>query len=137
MNKNLNELRNEFPELYEHIAFECNSGWYELLRKLSIQIREHLKDCDEAQSWNEFRVEQVKEKYGTLRYYVDNACNDIYKFIHEAEDASCNTCEECGKPGMEFDLGWTYTRCPVCLKQLKEYLELGKMRHVDGELNHE
>lgn len=68
-----------------------------------------------------FSVTQVKEKYGTLRYYT-NFCNDnIDKFIEEAERASSKTCETCGKPGKTVAPNrWYFTACKKCLKDYNE-----------------
>jgi hypothetical protein len=55
-------------------------------------------------------VDQVKEKFGTLRYYCSG--NDrIYRFIHLAEILSSAICETCGKPGKLYTNGWWYTAC--------------------------
>jgi hypothetical protein len=60
------------------------------------------------------RVEQVKEKFGTLRYYC--AGNDrIFAFIHMAEQLSKITCEDCGKPGKLRRTAWLITLCDECL----------------------
>jgi hypothetical protein len=63
------------------------------------------------------RVDQVKEKFGTLRYYC--AGNDrIFAFIRMAEQLSAITCEFCGKPGeLREDEGWMTTLCDDCNKK--------------------
>ncbi|MEK7090164.1 MAG: hypothetical protein AAB930_01100, partial [Patescibacteria group bacterium] len=43
-------------------GFECGDGWFGLIKKLC----EKLKDLD----LKDFRVTQVKEKFGGLRFYV-------------------------------------------------------------------
>lgn len=42
---------------------------------------------------------QVKEKFGTLRFYMDYATDEMYKLIEEAEAKSAITCELCGAFG--------------------------------------
>jgi hypothetical protein len=54
---------------------------------------------------------QVKEKFGTLRFYVDAADSEIYAMINVAESMSARTCEVCGSPGTQNDYGWISTLC--------------------------
>ena len=54
---------------------------------------------------------QVKEKYGTLRFYVNGATDAQYNYIDFAELMSGRTCEECGKPGQTYYMGWHRTLC--------------------------
>jgi hypothetical protein len=58
-----------------------------------------------------FAVDQVKEKFGTLRFYCPG--NDrIYKYVHMAEELSALMCEVCGKPAkLESPSGWYSTVC--------------------------
>jgi len=58
-----------------------------------------------------FRVMQVKEKFGTLRFYCPG--NDkIYRYVKFAESLSAVTCEVCGKRGKrECVSGWYKTVC--------------------------
>jgi hypothetical protein len=45
------------------------------------------------------RVEQVKEKFGCLRFYTNTCTELIQALIEAAEDESLRTCEVCGQPG--------------------------------------
>lgn len=54
---------------------------------------------------------QVKEKFGTLRFYIDYGDDSVYAFIAMAESMSARTCETCGKPGKLRGTGWVYTSC--------------------------
>jgi hypothetical protein len=59
-----------------------------------------------------FAVTQVKEKFGTLRFYTNSSNAMINKFINLAEALSAMTCEECGEPGQLGErYGWYSTRC--------------------------
>jgi hypothetical protein len=60
---------------------------------------------------------QVKEKYGTLRFYMNYATDAMYDAISEAEDLSAATCEECGKPGKVVGKGWLMCRCQECAEK--------------------
>lgn len=119
----LDKLREEFPELYSHICFECGNGWYDLLRHLSLEIVNHLKSHhnDDDDSFEEmFSINKVKEKFGGLRYYASGACGHIQDLMWEAEEKSLSICENCGKEGSLHDIGWIYVRCDECLKELQK-----------------
>lgn len=54
---------------------------------------------------------QIKEKFGGLRFYVDNISGEVQDFIWEVEDRSLGICEVCGKEGKPRDGGWIKTLC--------------------------
>lgn len=56
-------------------------------------------------------VSQVKEKFGTLRFYVDRGNDEIHAMINMAESMSARTCEVCGSPGKSNSHGWITTLC--------------------------
>lgn len=64
----------------------------------------------------EYKILQVKEKFGGLRYYFDtNKTGVVSKIMHalanEAERRSTHVCETCGKWGETRDLSWIRTLC--------------------------
>lgn len=73
----------------------------------------------------EYTVEQVKEKFSSLRFYT-NAVNDkVDELIREAEEKSHYTCEACGKVENKQTSGkkvrgWLYNRCDECFKEVIE-----------------
>jgi hypothetical protein len=57
-------------------------------------------------------VVQVKEKFGTLRFYVDGASREQDRYISFAEGLSSTICEECGSMHAEtYTMGWHRTLC--------------------------
>ena len=67
-----------------------------------------------------FAVSQVKEKFGTLRYYC--SVNDrIQHLVDLAEICSAHTCELCGKysDGVSSNHGWLSTLCKEHAKERK------------------
>lgn len=56
-------------------------------------------------------VVQVKEKYGTLRFYVRSADDRVSALIDFAEAMSGCTCEVCGDVGKSDNAGWIKTHC--------------------------
>jgi uncharacterized membrane protein len=56
-------------------------------------------------------VDQVKEKFGTLRFYYTGGDEYISGITSMAEAMSSVTCEICGKPGQTSSGGWLKTTC--------------------------
>lgn len=54
---------------------------------------------------------QVKEKYGTLRFYYDGGDDYIRGLVSMAERMTAITCEVCGNAGKVNDEGWITVRC--------------------------
>lgn len=57
---------------------------------------------------------QVKEKFGSLCFYVDHYDPIISKIISFAGTMSEVTCETCGSPGHQSKGGWIKTLCTKC-----------------------
>jgi hypothetical protein len=58
------------------------------------------------------RVVQVKEKYGTLRFYTECSTDWYEDLINFYEYKSGDICEQCGEKGtVRSDLGWILTLC--------------------------
>lgn len=60
---------------------------------------------------NDYRISQVKEKYGSLHWYDDGASEEVYDIINTYEKLSEHTCCVCGKPATKISKGWI---CPYC-----------------------
>lgn len=121
-------LIEECPLLYKNgIIFECGIGWYDIIRDLSIKIERILEDYEEANPQPEdedcdmieiFAI-QVKEKYGTLRFYLSFETDEIADLILEAEALSSQTCEVCGDDGKMRGEKWYFVRCDKCYMEKK------------------
>ncbi len=57
---------------------------------------------------------QVKEKYGTLRFYMCCETLEITNLIEEAEALFLQTCENCGSPGKIRGNKWILVKCDDC-----------------------
>ncbi len=68
-------------------------------------------------------ITQVKEKFGSLRFYVGGASHKVLERIDQAELLSSTICEKCGDAGKTSDWGkgWWLT---LCEKHGKERQEL-------------
>lgn len=90
-------------------GFECMDGWYGLLVSLLTEISKETVP-------ENFVIAQIKEKFGSLRFYVDNSTTEIYNIISKYEKLSETTCEVCGKTGklQRGNTGWYSVRCDNC-----------------------
>jgi hypothetical protein len=112
--KNTKHLHESYPLLYDYpIYFECGDGWFDILDRLSSKIEKLLKEQKEKYPNDEIfpSVAQVKEKFGTLRFYITVAIDEIYNLIDEAEKESSKICEICGKEGKLNNGPWYQTLC--------------------------
>jgi len=106
-------LKEKYTPFFDNLAFgfECGPGWYDLLEKLTQDIVAII----EKKGLEDVYASQVKEKYGTLRFYMSQETDDIADLIEEAEELSEKTCEVCGEPGTLGQKGyWLCVRCENC-----------------------
>lgn len=89
------------------LSFECGGGWRFLLGDLLQRIAATLSD-EEKQ---EFQISQIKEKFGTLRFYTYGGSDRIDALVESAERASEITCDVCAGRGRIRNSGWVSVRC--------------------------
>lgn len=96
-----------------------DAGWYPLVIATDAQL-------DRLDP--HYRVHQIKEKFGTLRYYFQASGDDpdpvlleaMDAITDDAEHASAITCERCGQPGILHQSPGirVKTLCASCAEQL-------------------
>jgi hypothetical protein len=93
-------------------GFECGDGWFNVINKLCYNIQRHI-DWENRNGTvvPQVVVDQVKEKFGTLRFYYTGGDDYISGLVDMAEGMSGVTCEECGNPGKSRSGGWIRTLC--------------------------
>lgn len=139
MNKKLDaKLCSDFPVLYQERnlpmtetcmcwGFDVGDGWYPLVYQLSKFITSQVENEKSRAKYDKkpqediekisVVAEQVKEKYGTLRYYwrgvgLSRATEErIEGAVSFAEWMSAYICEDCGNPGETRGGGWLRTLC--------------------------
>ena len=112
-------------------GFECGDGWYNIIDQLMGNIQHHIywkeRQREVAIRFNskaasgemrevpeeisQVTVDQVKEKFGTLRFYYTGGDDYIDGLVSMAESMSGVTCETCGNPGKSTGGGWIKTVC--------------------------
>lgn len=113
-------LVRDFPTIFKNwrgdmtktcLAFglEVSEGWNQLIR----QLCEDIMKCNGSEN---LVAEQVKSKYGKLRFYYIGGTQEISELVRRAEDESLNTCEICGSKDKVTTNGksWVSTLCEKC-----------------------
>ena len=93
-------------------GFECGDGWFNIINQLCANIQHHIdwKNRNE-EVVPQVTVDQVKEKFGSLRFYFTGGDEYIRGMATMAESMSGVTCEQCGNPGSTVGRGWLTTLC--------------------------
>jgi len=111
-------------------GFDHGDGWYQIIDSLCGQIQHHIdwshKNHKWSLEWNQEHpddqrpvrepvpqvvADQIKEKFGTLRFYYHGGDDMIDGMVRMAESWSANACEECGNHGRTRYGGWHRTLC--------------------------
>lgn len=103
----------KFPLKHAHTAMpiigsslgSCGEGWSGLLADCIVELFNA--------GWNG-EISQIKEKYGTLRFYVGASTNAMETIISKYEAVSAKTCEICARKGRMCGKGWWNTYCKSC-----------------------
>ncbi|MCM1298278.1 MAG: hypothetical protein NC203_02985 [Firmicutes bacterium] len=122
---------------YVGYGCECGGGWYDLLYGMCGEITEAYKKHGQPV---DIVVDQIKEKFGTLRFYyhhegqekginaidflgasirISSKDTELHRkisgIVDKWEKKSAEVCERCGKPGvLRKDLSWVLTLCDDC-----------------------
>lgn len=118
-----NEKQRQYAIDYNSMATQAKSGNFDLFEK------EHESNTNTAYKEKrlaeivagDFRkvpdaipqviLDQVKEKFGTLRFYYQGGDDYISGMVSLAESLTAVTCEECGSTGKQRGGGWVRTLC--------------------------
>jgi hypothetical protein len=117
------EKQRQYAMDYNRMAAQCKTGNFDLFEKNmeSVVDQAYKEKKLGAIVAGEFRavpesipqvtLDQVKEKFGTLRFYYTGGDDIIDGMVRMAESMSGVTCEECGNPGETKGQGWVVTLC--------------------------
>jgi len=95
----------EFKKHYRD-SFPVGPGWRPLIEKLVDDITKLDPTVE---------ITQIKEKFGTLRFYIAGGQDEVYDLIEKAEMESGKICEECGtQDEVTTEGGWVLTLCKKC-----------------------
>lgn len=141
--QNTQRLYRDFPRLFRKRdgamawGIACGDGWVGLICELSRGIEDKSREFGLLpESDISPVVVQVKEKFGTLSFYLDFPSGDnddktfisaIRQLVIRAADQSSKTCERCDHPSMLRRGGWWHAYCDSC----EEDYQSGKRRGQD------
>jgi hypothetical protein len=124
-------VRDDIRRSLMAFGFDVGDGWFKLLRGGMQRIKSHIEDAfdyPDRRYPHKFEVQQVKEKYGTLRFYTWGGDSHVDAIIRGMELASSYICEDCGASGeIRPDLFWIRTLCDSCYASRLEPLIAGQI----------
>jgi hypothetical protein len=120
------EKQRKWATEYNEMAAQAKTGNFELFEEtMKAQPDDEYKEKRLAEivagdfrevpeSIPQVTLDQVKEKYGTLRFYYSGGDDVIDGMVRMAESMTEVTCEECGNVGERRGGGWIHTFCTPC-----------------------
>lgn len=87
---------------FDTLMTQVPTGWKSILHK-GFQEMFHL-------GWDG-EIRQIKEKFGSLRLYVQNETSEIEEIISRMEDETESVCSVCGGPRTKTSSGWIKHYC--------------------------
>jgi hypothetical protein len=118
---------------YNEMVTECQAGNFDLFETDHSSLSQEYKDKrlgeiiaggrrELPEMVPQVTLDQVKEKFGTLRFYYSGGDDYISGLVSMAESMSGVTCESCGNTGERKGGGWIKTICEPCEdKRAAEY----------------
>ena len=109
-------------------------GWKKAFgEQLCEEIQNELNKMDPVLA-SDYRILQIKEKYGSLCWYCNWDTDEISKIIRKYEKLSERTCVKCGAPATKISLGWISPWCDECAK---EVIKCDNLINIEDYFNEE
>jgi hypothetical protein len=119
--KFVEELHRKYPTMFsgQYGGVCVGEGWWPIIDSLCSQIQSHLKHRnglatqypDQHEPVKEVVIDQIKEKFGGLRFYYEGGDDTIHGMVRMAESWASHSCESCGNVGKRVGGGWVRTLC--------------------------
>jgi hypothetical protein len=110
----MDEKYEEITKKYENILscpIECNYGWLDIINYAC----RHISSRVVKMNYTDFKIIQIKEKFGSLRMYTASSDDYINGIVAMATSMSICVCEVCGNKGStRTDKPWVRTLCNEC-----------------------
>lgn len=97
-------------------AEDIPTGWYKAFGEQMIDELNCL-----LEKWcfaDKYKIVQIKEKYGSLRWYDSGIpqymTEEYYQWLDKYETLSSKTCISCGKPATHMTKGYVRPLCDDC-----------------------
>ena len=89
------------------------------------EIKQSLLKTGGRKALKTYRIVQIKEKFGGLRWYDAWSTDEIlHTIIPKYEKLSFETCINCGKPAKYVSKGWISPYCEDCVKDKDKYIPI-------------
>ena len=109
-------MEKSYPKMYsgKYGGFAVGKGWYPIIERLSSSIQQHIEwKNKDSEVCPQVIVEQIKEKFGGLRFYYQGGDEYISGLVSMAESWAGIACEDCGGIGKRRGGGWVRTLCDL------------------------
>jgi hypothetical protein len=109
-----NKMETTYPKMFagKYGGFAVGAGWYPILETLCANIQSHIDwRVKQGKDIAQVEVDQIKEKFGGLRFYYSGGDDEISGMVRMAEAWADIACEECGAAGKRRSGGWIRTLC--------------------------
>jgi len=128
-------MEERFPKMFSqpYGGIAVGPGWWPIIESLCANIQSRID------WWNQNRearpvieqvvIEQIKEKFGGLRFYYQGGDDEIHGMVRMAEAWADHSCEECGAPGTKRGGGWIQTLCDRHEEERQERLRAREMKN--------
>lgn len=119
-------MEEKYPKMFanKYGGFAVGKGWYPILEKLCANIQQHIDWANrENEVVEQVVVEQIKEKFGGLRFYYQGGDEQIHGMVRMAEAFAGSLCEDCGGIGERRSGGWVRTLCDKHEQERNERIE--------------
>ncbi len=111
------ELHKNWSHILNEVGIECGDGWFDLINQLCVMLDNVIQNETQLT----IKATQIKEKFGTLRFYYNISREYPYVdgIVAAFEHISSFICEECGHPGFlhKTKNGWFVTICQDCISK--------------------
>lgn len=107
-------MEKSYPKMFSgpYGGFAVGKGWYPIIEQLCASIQRHIDFKNKTEEvCPQVVVEQIKEKFGGLRFYYYGGDDYIDGLVSMAESWADSSCEECGARGKRRGGGWIRTLC--------------------------
>jgi hypothetical protein len=123
-----NKLYEKYPKLFKQKDLPMDqtcmnwgicteNGWYWLIDNLCSCIQDYI----DVNKKKQVEIVQLKEKFGSMRFYTNHSDDLISGMIWLAEHYSWNICEKCGSTNdITHTKGWIKTLCKKCAEKKNE-----------------
>lgn len=112
------QLIKKYPKILSNIYLEVGNGWYNIIDNLCEWLQFNTNNNNDRP---QVKAVQVKEKFGSLRFYVENASNSQFAVISFVEHLTRYICEQCGsRDNVTQEGSWIKTLCTKCRRNKKD-----------------